>query len=381
MRAPSTVRPITVRPIPAGIAAFAPVLLATACGLAPAEGPSGAIPELAERRLAAMGTGFDLAIEAPTRAEALSASEAAVSALEGVERRLSTWREDSELAALNRSAVGRTRELSPELARELATALAWARATQGAFDPAVGGLVRAWDLRGPGRIPTEDERRGAIVPGGIAAALALDGTRAVRLDERLGLEEGGFGKGAGLDAALLALESTTAVRATLDLGGQVAWFRRSPSPAGAGATEQPLEIADPRDRARAIAALRTARVSAATSGNSEHARVVDGRRIGHLLDPRTGEPAPDFGSVTVLADRAIDADCLSTGLFVLGPERALQFAASHPEIDVVVVEVLGDGGLRLRASAGVAPAIEVLDPAVAFAAPTPTEPRRSTRGR
>ncbi len=374
MRAPSTIRPTS-----AGIAAFAPALLATACGLAPVEGLSGATPELVERRLAAMGTGFDLAIEAPTRAEALSASEAAVSALESVERRLSTWREDSELAALNRSAVGRTRELSPELARELATALDWARATQGAFDPAVGGLVRAWDLRGPGRIPTEDERRGAIVPGGIAAALALDATRAVRLDERLCLEEGGFGKGAGLDAALLALESTTAVRATLDLGGQVAWFRRSP-PAGAGATE-PLEIADPRDRARAIAALRTARVSAATSGNSEHARVVDGRRIGHLLDPRTGESAPDFGSVTVLADRALDADCLSTGLFVLGPERALQFAASHPEIDVVVVEVRGDGGLRLRASAGVAPAIEILDPAVALAAPTPTEPRRSTRGR
>ncbi|MCY2960258.1 MAG: FAD:protein FMN transferase [Planctomycetota bacterium] len=322
-----------------------------------------------ERQIAAMGTALVVEIEAPSRAEALAASEVAARALEAAEQRLSTWRADSELSRLNAADVGSSVALSPELATELAVAVHWARATQGAFDPAVGALVDAWGLRGAGRIPSAREIEGALVPGGIARALGLEGQQAVRLQPALRLEEGGFGKGAGLDAALRALHGTAARSATLDFGGQIAWYASEPVAGSASARDGQaldpwLEIADPRDRSRSIARVRTARASAATSANSEHARTVAGRRIGHILDPRTGEPAADFGSVTVLADRAIDADCLSTGLFVLGPDRALEFAEQHGGIDVVVAEQLSSGDLRLRASAGIAASLEVLVPDV-----------------
>lgn len=340
--------------------------------------PTASEPAVVERRVAAMGTGLTLTIEASTRAEALAASEAALRAIEGVERRLSTWRDDSELARLNRSTVGAPIGLSTELAAELATALHWSRATDGAFDPAIGALVRAWDLRGAGRAPTEHERSTALASSGSARTWSIDGAVARRLDATSTLEEGGFGKGAGLDAALGALATTAAARATLEFGGQIAWFDRSYVSAierASGSAPHAIrddssstrglvacDVADPRDRARRIAILRTQARSASTSGNSEHARDVAGVRHGHLLDPRSGDFARDFGSVTVLADRAIDADCLSTGLFVLGPERALAFAAAHPSIDVLVVEALDDGALRLRASAGLAGRIELLDP-------------------
>lgn len=351
-----------------------------------------------ERRVAAMGTDFALWVDAPTRGEALAASEVAVRAVEAVERRLSTWRDDSELAAFNRTEVGTPFALSSELASELSTALHWSRATDGAFDPAVGALARAWDLRGAGRVPTPLERRSAIVAGGSVRALSIAGTTARRLDATLCLEEGGLGKGAGLDAALRALAATSASRATLDLGGQIAWFERpnslavargpsatSPEPG----TEDPssranaqrswiaCDVADPRDRERRVAVLRVTARSASTSGNSERARVVDGVRHGHLLDPRSGEFARDFGSVTVLADRAIDADCLSTGLFVLGPERSLAFAAAHPSIDVLVVETLDDGSLRLRTSAGLEGRVDVLDARARLEATPPSSPARS----
>lgn len=347
-----------------------------------------------ERWAGAMGTGLALTIEARSRAEAVSASEVVVRAIEAAEQRLSTWREDSELSALNRTAPGERVALSRELAQELAAVQRWARLTQGAFDPAVGALVRAWDLRGSGRIPTAQERLAAIVPGGITVALELDGPSARRVDPRLLVEEGGFGKGAGLDAALAALRGTAACSATLEFGGQVAWYgpveahapladvQGSEGPNDQSAARgRPFDIADPRDRSRRIATVRSTRNSASTSGNSEHARVVGGRTIGHLLDPRTGEPAADFGSVTVVSDLAIDADCLSTGLFVLGPDRALAFAAEHTAIDVVVVEVLASGGLRLRASAGVAESIELLVDDIDYSDADPSHSPRSPTDR
>jgi thiamine biosynthesis lipoprotein len=66
--------------------------------------------------------------------------------------------------------------------------------------------------------------------------------------------------------------------------------------------------------------------------------MVDGRVYGHILDPRSGEPATGPASVTVLAPTAALADALSTAFFLLGPEAADAYTASHPEVSVVMVD-------------------------------------------
>jgi thiamine biosynthesis lipoprotein ApbE len=83
--------------------------------------------------------------------------------------------------------------------------------------------------------------------------------------------------------------------------------------------------------------------------------------MGHLIDPRTGLPALDWGSISVSASLALDADCLSTALFVLGPEAALAFAATHPGIEVVCL-VRSGNQVRVAASPGLAASLEILDP-------------------
>lgn len=311
--------------------------------------------ERVERRLGAMGTSLRLVVEAPDRPQALASSELAAQAVERAEARLSTWREGSELARLNRSPVGRSVELSPELARELAEARAIWQLTAGAFDPSVGGWVEAWGLRTGGRRPSAEEIDSARVPGGLAA-LTLEGERATRTSERLTLEEGGFGKGAGLDAAARALAGSR-TRGWLDLGGQVLLF-------GAHDGPQAFGVADPLDRAREVVSVSIDAGSLATSGNSERGIVVAGERLGHLLDPRLGRPAPDFGSVTVHAAGGLRADALATGLFVLGAEAALELASREPGVAVLVLEPLPDGALRLRSAGTWAHAPEILDPRV-----------------
>lgn len=309
---------------------------------APGCGEPAQCPVPVERHLSSMGTHATIEVEASTRARALAASEAALRALEACEARLSTWGGESELARLNRAPAGSWFPLSAELRAELEHARhAW-EATGGAFDPGIGALVELWDLRGRGRLPSPAELERALAGCGLSR-LELGPQGARRTHPGLRLEEGGFGKGAGLDAALRALRSAGASRASIDLGGQVALLGEWRG--------LELELADPGVRSRAVLALRVDAGSLATSGNSERARRVAGELLGHLLDPRTGRPAADFGSLSVWAPQATTADCLATGLFVLGPQAALEFARHHPGIEVIAL-VVRDGRLRARASAG-----------------------------
>jgi FAD:protein FMN transferase len=305
-------------------------------------------PALVERRVMLMGTALDLEVEAADRRVGLEASERAVEALEAAEGRLSTWRDDTELALLNRTPVGQPRTLSPDLARELQAVRRCWEETGGAFDPGVGALVRAWGLRTGGRIPDAAELRAAT---GVAGLRLGEGV-AIR-EKDLILEEGGWGKGAGLVDALEALRRDGVARASLDLGGQVAVLGRG----------WEVPVADPRQRDRPVLSLRIDGGSVSTSGNSERGIEIGGKQYGHLLDPRTGRPAPDFGSLTVWTADPLRADCLSTGLFVLGPERALAWAAAHPDVQVLVLRPEGER-LRALASRGLRGKLKLLDSTV-----------------
>ncbi len=292
------------------------------------------------RLIGAMGTELHVEVAAADRATALRASEAAIRAIEAAEARLSTWRSDTELARLNALAVGQSTELSAELAAELAAAWACAARTHSAFDPTVAPLTAAWGLRHGGQWPDDRTLSEARARVGIEG-LSLNGRCAIKRRD-VAVDEGGFGKGAALDHAVAAGVAAGARELTLNFGGQV-------SHVGPGRW---IPLADPTDRRRTAVEVYLDGRALATSGNSERGVTLNGHRVGHLLDPRSGMPAPDVGSVSVLAPSAIEADCLATGLYVLGPEAALHYAATTPGVDVVVL-TRGPDGLTTRTSTGV----------------------------
>jgi thiamine biosynthesis lipoprotein len=312
------------------ILAAAALLCACAGSRLHASAPPPPLPGVTlTRELALLGTTARVEVGAPDHARAVAASEAAVRALEAAEARLSTWRTDSELARLNATPVGEPFEMSPELARELARALAVAERSAGAFDPCLASLVEAWDLRGAGRVPSEDELAHARASSGYAG-LVVDGRLATRASV-VRVEEGGFGKGAALDAALAAALGAGATAAVIDLGGQRAI---------AGTNESRwVPIAHPERRGEAVLEVLLRNGSVATSGNSERAIEVAGRRYGHVLDPRTGHPAPIWGSATVVAPGALEADALSTAAYALHWRRAA--AALDPVLLVCIVRERG----------------------------------------
>lgn len=326
-----------------------------ACAVLAALAGSGPLPAPAsvERRVAMMGTTVDVAILAPRREAALAASERVLAELSRVEDLLTTWRPGGPLALLDDSPAGAALALDAEVVTALSEVFAWSARTGGAFDPTVLPLMRAWDLRGAGRIPSAEELSDALAATG-TDRFRLDpraGT-AIRLDPRAGIDEGGWGKGYALDRAALRLREAGVANALIDLGGQVLARGR----AGDGATWT-IAISHPEARERPVVTLSLSDASASTSGNSERGRRVGGRRIGHVLDPRTGQPASDFGSVTVVAPSALTADILSTALFVLGPEEGLALSArlrSEGIAQEALYLVRRDGALDALASPGFA---------------------------
>ncbi|HQQ76287.1 MAG TPA: FAD:protein FMN transferase [Thermoanaerobaculia bacterium] len=296
------------------------------------------------RHLGVMGTALALTVSAPTRGRALDASEAAVRAVEVAERLLSTWRADTPLARLNAAAPGELHETPAALFGLLKKVFEWEEKTGGAFDPTVAPLVSAWGLRSGGRIPGARELLDARRATSTSLFSFEESSSSVsRRHAAAGIDEGAWGKGWALDRAAEAARAAGATAVVLDLGGQVL----------SSGDETSVAVAHPRDRARTVATIRLKDASASTSGNSERGLAVDGRRVGHILDPRTGEPAPDFGSVTVVAPDGLTADVLSTAFFVLGPEQGLALSA-RLRADGVAHETLffleGEEGLPLRVS-------------------------------
>jgi thiamine biosynthesis lipoprotein len=310
---------------------------------------SVAVAVRVERSAFLMGTRLEMVVEGETRESAVAASEAALRALEAAEARLSTWTDTSELAALNRQPAGSELAVSPDLWRELAAAAACSASTEGGFDPSVGPLLEVWGVRDGGRVPEAAEIERARAAVGIAGLELFPGGTAARRRPELRLEEGGFGKGAGLDRALEAVAATGgATHAYLDLGGQVAlWSAPAADAKLAPPAAIEVGIADPARRDDAVIAIAVESGSISTTGNSERGLVVDGRRLSHVLDPRTGVPAAEMGSVTVWARTALEADCLSTGLYVLGVDGIARFSAEHPDVGVLVLREGRENGRRV----------------------------------
>jgi FAD:protein FMN transferase len=275
--------------------------------------PRSEAAAMVERRLVAMGTTLDLRVEASDRPGALRASEEAVAEISRIEQLLSTWKTGGPLERLNRSRPGERVEVGREAALLLSEVDVWSDRTGGAFDPSVLPLVRAWGLRGAGRVPSAAERARALAASGTRHfAVDTEKGEVQRLSPRAGIDEGAWGKGYALDIAAARLKKAGVTEAVLDLGGQLLVL---------GCAE--VAVADPRRRGLAAVLLSLSDSSLSTSGNSERGRTVAGQRVGHLLDPRSGWPAPDFGSATVIAASGLMADILSTAFFVLGPEKGL----------------------------------------------------------
>lgn len=303
----------------------------------------------------AMGT--DVTVVAPEldpAAEAALGLELAATFAQS-ERRFSRFLPDSELSQLNR-ARGPFTASAPMFAA-LLRARAYFELTSGLFDPAIGGALvalgydRSFTPGGLDRATT-----GAAPPRSVFCELELDpATRGVLRPAHMTLDLGGFIKGHAVDRAARRLPANAAVDAGGDAVLRGAGVARtatsttaalatavSAKPAGArnrGPGEGWLvDVEDPRDAARTLMTLRVRDRAVATSAPNRRRWRAGGGEQHHLIDPRTGRPAPsDLAQVTVVAATAEIAEVVAKTAFLLGRREGGHFLSRLPGLGGVLV--------------------------------------------
>lgn len=279
--------------------------------------------------------------EKSTHADYLSEDE-----VRRLESLLSRTDSESVASQLN-NAGGLGISVGEEVGGLLAAAEEYSLATGGAFDITIAPVVSAWGFtEEENRVPSQEELDGLLALVG-PEHVTLDADAAA-LTPGTQIDLGGIAKGYASDRVAEILKENNIPRATISLGGNVlAWGDR---PDG---TPWRVGIQDPQnaDRADAYAGmLKLENAFAVTSGGYQRFFEADGRTYHHIIDPATGYPA-DSGltSVTVVADCDWDevdgrpgvgtmCDALSTALFVMGEEKALDFWRSGVyDFDLVLV--------------------------------------------
>lgn len=306
------------------------------------------IPEAAERYLVqysrpAMACEFSVFLNAGQYEDGANAALAALDAVEYWEERLSVYRETSDISQVNRTASDEEVPLEPRLYTLLAHAAKLSADTDGAFDITAGPLVKVWGFyKRAGSIPSDDELVQALARVGSHRLIFDNVQRTIRFNvPGMELNLGAIGKGFALDhaAGMLALFG---VGDCLLHGGQSSVLARG-SQAGAHAGGWTVGLRDPLRPDRRLAEVYLRDRALATSGATHQFFRHEGKRYGHILDPRTGRPAEGVFSSTVIAPTAAEADALSTAFYALGPAAAADYCQRRPEVGMVLL-CPGKGG-------------------------------------
>lgn len=278
-----------------------------------------------ESSAAIMGSEFRVACYAPTKKRAIGAITAAFDEVRRIDRLLSHYKETSELSKLNREASNRDVKVSKELADLLDKCLHFSKESEGAFDITVGSLVKAWGFYdGTPAIPNALVRWWAMRNSGYQHLRLNRPASTVRfLRSGLQLDPGGIGKGYAVDQAVAVLRQYGIERAMISSGTSSIFALGAP-PDNAEGWRLTIRTASEQAVADTVVRLRDEALS--TSGSYEKFFEEDGKRYGHIIDPRTGEPATGIETVSVIAPLTIETEAWSTALFVNGSE----WARNHP---------------------------------------------------
>jgi thiamine biosynthesis lipoprotein len=253
-------------------------------------------------------------------------------------------RPDSRIAVCNRTGMMPLAGGTP-LETMLANALSIARASGGAFDPAILALTEAWGFSGsvvPERPPLPETLRTALDRSGYRHVSRQNSL--LRLAAGVRIDPGGIAKGTAADMAIDALALLGYRHAIVDVGGGLRLLGRRPD-----GSPWRVALRHPRDPGRFLAKLHLGDAAVSTSGDYEKYFEYQGVRYHHLLDPATGMPARRAVAVTVVGPSAEAADAWSTALFVLGPGKGMPLLAKLPGYHALFV-LEGKGGLQLLPS-------------------------------
>jgi FAD:protein FMN transferase len=273
------------------------------------------------------------------------AAEAVFAEIARIEALMSTYREDSEISAVNRDAAKHAVVVGDELYELIVRSLDISLLTHGAFDITYDSVGQHYDFRAGARpdeatlrsgLPKIDYRLVEPGAGDTTIRFAAEGVR---------INLGGIAKGYAVERSIDLLRERGIRNAIVTAGGdsRLLGDRRG----------QPwvVGIRDPRAEGEMSVRIPLADEAISTSGDYERYFIENGTRYHHIIAPATGKPAGGVQSATIVGPDAVLTDALSTSVFVMGVDEGLRLIATLPDYEGIVIDAEG----RLYYSDGLQP--------------------------
>ena len=286
------------------------------------------------------GTLVDISIYGETELAAQEISNQIIRDFQALHNRLHAWR-PSELKSLNRAfALGKTPvTIKPDLAAMITDATRLSVQSNGAFNPAIGGLIQAWGFQQDEFKPIEiddNKLKNLVETNPQMADIVIENGKAFSNNPHVQLDFGGYAKGYALDLAIINLRKLGVKNALINIGGNIiALGKHGDKPWRVG-------IQHPR-KPNAIAVLNLESGWAiGTSGDYQRYFDLGGKRYCHIIDPATGYPVQGTQAVTVLippqANAGVMSDVASKPIFIANADSRAEAAKSMGVENFLIIE-------------------------------------------
>lgn len=289
----------------------------------------------------AMNTYIRLEAYGDKAADALSQAQERI---EELESRWSTTDENSEIYAVNHS-DGHSITVSEDTAAVVSFALEMAEKTRGALEPTIYPVLTAWGFTTENHRVPEQEEINRLLTTVDYQNVSIDGN-AIQLETGMMLDLGAVGKGYASDEIATLLREEGVTSALLNLGGNIMMIGSR-----FDGSDWHLGLQSPFEN-NTLGILTVSDSAVVTSGNYENFFTAeDGTTYGHIIDPATGYPVNNgLASVTIVAQDGKTCDALSTALFVMGTDGAIEYWREYPGFEMILItqerQVLVTDGLE-----------------------------------
>jgi len=212
----------------------------------------------------------------------------------------------------------------------------YSKLSNGLFDISVGPIVKLWSIGLPeAKVPTQEEINERLPLIGYSDIELNDADKTIYLKRKgMMIDLGGIAKGYTADVISDLLTEEGVKSAIINLGGNVYAHGKKPN-----GSDWRIGIQDPfTERGGIIGTITTNNKSIVTSGIYERYIEKDGVKYHHILSPKTGYPYEnEIAGITIVSDKSIDGDALSTSVFAMGVEEGMKFVNSIDSIDAIFI--------------------------------------------
>lgn len=265
-----------------------------------------------------MGTLVEISVVEKDKDLAQLAIQNAFNEIQRIEKLMSTHIPSSEISKINESAGLQPLPVSPEVYEVIERALYWAEQTNGALDISLAPVQELWGFDGDHpSLPDKDAIK-QVLPKVDYRKIQLENQTVFLMETGMRLHLGAIAKGYAVDRAIKILQDSNIHHALINAGGDLKTLGRR-----ADQTTWKIGLQHPRKPESILASFSLSEKAVATSGDYQKYFDQNGTRYHHIMNPKTGFPVLGVMSATVVTETVMDADALSTALFVMGTKKGL----------------------------------------------------------